>query len=186
MLQASAHGLMSWGVGAATSYQELWSEVPGASPLPAVPYEKVELDEAQKKKRKIFQHWGWRQDGGVEGLKLISFHENSKTTTNCWTTTEKIDLKLPKKISYTQMQKWKHKETVGHKLLWHKQTLLLLGGWLTNWKHKIDLTLPKKIHQLETTKKDTPTGNYQKRYTNWKHQIDLKLPKKTTQTGNTK
>ena len=32
-----------------------------------------------------------RQDGRVEGLELTSSHENTKITTNCWTTTNKKD-----------------------------------------------------------------------------------------------
>ena len=49
-----------------------------------------------------------RQDGGV-GLELTS-HENTKITTNCWTTINKIDWQLPKKISYSQRQRRRHME----------------------------------------------------------------------------
>ena len=39
-------------LGAAVSHKELWSEVPGARPLHTIPYEQVELDESQKKRKR--------------------------------------------------------------------------------------------------------------------------------------
>ena len=63
---------------------------------------------------------GQRQDGRVEGLELISFHENTQITTSCWTIIGKIDWKLPKKISYTQRQR-SHDKMVGRVLSSYKQ-----------------------------------------------------------------
>ena len=40
---------------------------------------------------------GQREDGGVEGLELTSCHENSRITTNWWTTIDKKDWNLQKK-----------------------------------------------------------------------------------------
>ena len=45
------------------------------------------------------------QDDGVERLKLISSNGNTKISTTHWTAINKIDWKLPKKISYTQRQR---------------------------------------------------------------------------------
>ena len=45
-----------------------------------------------------------RQGGRVEGLELTSSHKNTKITTNCWTTTDKKEWNLPKKIFYIQRQ----------------------------------------------------------------------------------
>ena len=39
-----------------------------------------------------------RQDGGVEGLKVTSSHDNNKITTNCWTSINKKDWNLLKDI----------------------------------------------------------------------------------------
>ena len=62
------------------------------------------------------------QDGGVEGLKLTFSHKNTQITANCWTTINKIDWKLPKKISYTQRQRRSHIKTVEEVLLLYKQS----------------------------------------------------------------
>ena len=51
--------------------------------------------------RGLFSHkdfsGGWRRDGRVEGCKLTSSYENTKITTNCWTTIEKKILEPTKK-----------------------------------------------------------------------------------------
>lgn len=44
------------------------------------------------------------EDGG-EGLELSFSHESNKTTTNCGTTKNKIDWKLPKMMSYPKRQR---------------------------------------------------------------------------------
>ena len=48
-----------------------------------------------------------RQDSGVEGLELTSFHENIKITTNCWTTINKRSLEPTKKDILHQKTKKK-------------------------------------------------------------------------------
>ena len=50
------------------------------------------------------------QDNGVEGRKLNYSHEN---TTNCWTTTDKKDWNLTKKIFYNKSQRRSQNKTVG-------------------------------------------------------------------------
>ena len=57
-----------------------------------------------------------KQDGETEGFKLTS-HKNTKIATNCSTTINKTDWKLPKKISYTQRQRRSHIQMVGGAIL---------------------------------------------------------------------
>ena len=64
---------------------------------------------------------GRRRDSGVEGLELTSSHKNSKITTNWWTTINKIDWKLSKKIPYAPKQRRSHTEIVGGAISWYKQ-----------------------------------------------------------------
>ena len=70
----------------------------------------------QPKKKKKKPPWWSRQDGRV-GLELISSHKSTKITTNCLTTIHRIDMKIPKKISYTQRQRRSHIRIVGGTLL---------------------------------------------------------------------
>ena len=71
-----------------------------------------------------------RQDGRVEGLELTFSNENTKITANCWTTTNKIDWKLPKNIPYTHRQKRSHTKRVGGELPWYKQSIA--AEWATH------------------------------------------------------
>ena len=50
------------------------------------------------------------QEDGVEGHKLNYSHVN---TTNCWTTTDKKDWNLMKKIFYNQSQRRSQNKTMG-------------------------------------------------------------------------
>lgn len=61
------------------------------------------------------------QDGKVEVLKLISFYEDTKITTNCQTTTDEKDWDLPNMLSDIQRQKRSHGEMVGGVLSQYNQ-----------------------------------------------------------------
>ena len=53
---------------------------------------------------------------------------------NCWTTINKKDSDLPKKIFYTQRQRRSHNKMVGGVLSWYNEIPYPPGGWPTNWK----------------------------------------------------
>ena len=75
-----------------------------------------------------------RQDGWAEGLEFTSSHENTKITTNCWTTIDKKDRNLPKKIFYIQRQRRSHNEMVGGAHSWYNQIPNLPGRRPQHWK----------------------------------------------------
>ena len=62
--------------------------------------------------------WEVRQDSREEGSELASSHENTKITTNCWTTINQKCWNLPKKISYIQRQRRSHNKVVGGVQSW--------------------------------------------------------------------
>ena len=74
-----------------------------------------------------------RQDGEVEGLELTSSYKNTKITTNCWTTMDKKDWNLPKKVFHIWRQR-SHNERVEEALSWYNKIPYPLGGWPQNWK----------------------------------------------------
>ena len=128
--------------GAAVLHDKLWSEAPGTRPLHCTIWAnetRWSTKEKGKRERKnIFlllklKIGEERQDGGVEGLELTSSHENTKLTTNCWTTINKKDLHLPKKVFYIHRQRRSH-GTVGGALLWYNQIPYPPGGQPTNCK----------------------------------------------------
>ena len=88
------------------------------------------------------------QDGRVEGPDFTSSHENTKITTNYWTTIDKKDWNLPKKIFYFQRQRRSHNETVGGEHSQYNQMPYPLGGWPTDWKIII---LQRFSHQNESS-----------------------------------
>ena len=70
----------------------------------------------------------------LEGRELTPSHKNSKITTNCWTTIDKKDWKLPKKIFYIERQRRSHNKMVGGALSWYNPISYLPVGQPTNWK----------------------------------------------------
>ena len=71
-----------------------------------------------------------RQDGRVE-LELPSSHKNTKITTNCWTTIDKKDWNVSKKIFYIQRQRKSHNEMTGGTHLWNNQ-IPQVTVWVTH------------------------------------------------------
>ena len=110
-----------------------------------------------------------RQRCRVEGLELTSSHEHTKITTNGWTTINKKDWNLPKKVFYIQRQRRNHNETVRGVHLWYNKKCIWIlhsSPWYLHVCFKLKILLskifvyifqcptsflskicPKKIHQ---------------------------------------
>ena len=62
------------------------------------------------------------------GLQVTASHENTKITTDCWTTIDKLDLNPPPKTFCTHRQKKEVTVRWGGALSQHNQILYLLAG----------------------------------------------------------
>ena len=83
------------------------------------------------------------QDGRV-GHVLTTSYENTRITSNCWTTIgekKKKKIEATKKLPYIQNQR-SHNEMVEEAQSWWKQILYLLDGWQTGKQlcHRSSLT----------------------------------------------
>ena len=99
-----------------------------------------------------------KQDGRVEGLQLTSYHENTKITTNCWTTIDETGWNLPKKIFYIQRQRRSHNEMVQGAHLWYNQIHNCQGG---DWRTKnnyIAEVLPQEWEFWDPEQDPQPEG----------------------------
>ena len=107
----------------------------------------VKLWTIKKKIRSNTEH------GGVKGLEFTFSHENTKITTNCWTTVNKMSWNPRKKIfPYSKSKKKPQQDAGGGVHLWDNQISNLPGGWPTSWKI---ITAQRFSHWSESS--ETPT-----------------------------
>ena len=105
--------------------------------------------------------WVWviKTKRKIERLTVTSFQENTKITTNWWTTIDKKYWNLPKNTLYTRRKGSSHNEMVGGALSWYKKVLYLLGKWSTNYKINILESSPTGVRVLSPMSGDPALGS---------------------------